>query len=50
MPDLASIVASSLAGYYEEVREKVHRWVDPISTEQLWTRPHPYGKDRKSVV
>lgn len=43
MPDLASIVASSLAGYYEEVREKVHRWVDPISTEQLWTRPYPYG-------
>lgn len=43
MPDLASIAASSLAGYYEEVREKVHKWVDPISTEQLWTRPYPYG-------
>jgi hypothetical protein len=43
MPDLASIVASSLAGYYEEVRDKVHKWVDPISTAQLWTRPYPYG-------
>jgi uncharacterized damage-inducible protein DinB len=43
MPDLASIAASSLAGYYEEVREKVHKWVDPISTEQLWTRPFPFG-------
>ena len=43
MPELSSIVASSLAGYYEEVRDKVHTWVDPISTEQLWTRPYPYG-------
>jgi uncharacterized damage-inducible protein DinB len=43
MPDLASIVASTLAGYYKEVREKVHKWVAPVSTEQLWTRPYPYG-------
>jgi uncharacterized damage-inducible protein DinB len=43
MPDLASIVSSTLAGYYEEVREKVHKWVDPVATEQLWTRPYPYG-------
>ena len=32
-----------LPGYYEEVRDKVHTWVAPISTEQLWTRPYPYG-------
>lgn len=43
MPELASIVASSLAGYYEEVRDQAHKWVAPISTEQLWTRPYPYG-------
>ena len=43
MPDLASIVGSTLAAYYEEVREKVHKWVAPVSTEQLWTRPYPYG-------
>ena len=43
MPDLASIVGSTLAGYYEEVRGKVHKWVSPVSTEQLWTRPYPYG-------
>jgi uncharacterized damage-inducible protein DinB len=43
MPELASIVASSLAGYYEEVREKVHKWAAPLTTEQLWTRPYPYG-------
>ncbi len=43
MPDLASIVASTLAGYFKEVREKVHTWVAPVSTEQLWMRPYPYG-------
>jgi uncharacterized damage-inducible protein DinB len=43
MPDLSSIVGSTLAGYYAEVRDKMHKWVDPVSTEQLWTRPYPYG-------
>ena len=43
MPELSSIVAATLAGYYEEVRDKVHMWVEPVSTAQLWTRPHPYG-------
>ena len=43
MPELAPIVTDTLAGYYEEVRDKIHKWVAPISTEQLWQKPHPYG-------
>ena len=43
MPDLSSLVASSLAGYYEEVRERLHQWVAPLSTDQLWRKPYPYG-------
>jgi len=43
MPELSSVVASSLASYYEEVRDKIHELVAPISTEQLWTKPYPYG-------
>jgi len=43
MPELAPTVTSTLAGYYEEVRDRVHEWIAPISTEQLWTRPYPYG-------
>ncbi|HXR17416.1 MAG TPA: DinB family protein [Terriglobales bacterium] len=43
MPDLAEVVASSLASYYEEVRDKVHEWIAPVSTEQLWRKPYPYG-------
>src|SRR5277367_6991098 len=41
--DLSSLVASSLAGYYEEVRGRAHQWVAPLSTEQLWRKPYPYG-------
>ena len=43
MPELAEVVASSLASYYEDVRDKVHEWVAPVSTEQLWRKPYPYG-------
>jgi len=43
MPELASVVASSLAAYYEDVRDKVHKWVAPVPTEQLWRKPYPYG-------
>lgn len=43
VPDLSSVVASSLAGYYEEVRGRAHQWVAPLSTEQLWRKPYPYG-------
>ena len=43
MPELAPVVASTLASYYEEVRDKIYDLVAPLSTEQLWTKPYPYG-------
>jgi uncharacterized damage-inducible protein DinB len=43
MPELSSVIASTLDSYYEEVRDKIHELVAPISTEQLWTKPYPYG-------
>jgi uncharacterized damage-inducible protein DinB len=43
VPELAPIVADTLAAYYEGVRDNVHELVAPLSTEQLWTRPYPYG-------
>jgi uncharacterized damage-inducible protein DinB len=43
MPELASVVASTLASYYEEVSDRIHELVAPISTDQLWTKPYPYG-------
>jgi uncharacterized damage-inducible protein DinB len=43
MEQLASVVSTTLATYYEDVRGRIHTLVRPISTEQLWTRPFPYG-------
>src|SRR6202034_1237042 len=43
MPELSAVVTSTLDSYYEEVRDRIHELVDPISTEQLWTKPYPYG-------
>ena len=43
MPELSFVIASTLDSYYEEVRDKIHELVAPISTEQLWTKPYPYG-------
>ena len=43
MSDLAKIIAEDLASYYEYVREQTHRWVDPLSEEQIWRRPFTHG-------
>jgi uncharacterized damage-inducible protein DinB len=43
MPELAQLVSSTLAAYYEEVGNRVHEWVAPLSTEQIWARPYAYG-------
>jgi uncharacterized damage-inducible protein DinB len=41
--DLSLLVAGGLAAYYERVRGRVHALVGPLSTEQLWRRPFPFG-------
>jgi uncharacterized damage-inducible protein DinB len=41
--ELAPLVRSTLAAYYEEIGEQVHKWVEPLSSEDLWRRPYPYG-------
>src|SRR5579872_6889368 len=43
VPELASVVASTLASYYEEVEAKVHEWTAPLSDDQFWRNPYDYG-------
>src|SRR3984885_10066165 len=50
MPELSQLVACSLAGYYEEVCLRLHQWVAPLSTEQLWRKPYPYGNSIGHLV
>lgn len=39
MADLSFTVGEALADYYAEMSRKVHQWVDPLTTEQVWARP-----------
>ena len=41
--NLSSLVGQSLSVQYDRVRGKVRALVEPLSTEQLWLRPFPYG-------
>jgi uncharacterized damage-inducible protein DinB len=43
MGDLAAVISDNMAGYFEEIGERVHEWVDPLTSDQLWVRPYPYG-------
>ena len=43
MSELANTVASELAAYFENIAAKLHKWVDPLSDQQFWRNPYPYG-------
>ena len=43
-------VATGLAAYYEYVAAQVHKWVDPLSNEQFWRKPYPYGNSVGHLV
>jgi Protein of unknown function (DUF1572) len=50
MTDLCTTVNSALASYFEKVAAKLHKWVDPLSHEQFWRNPFPYGNDIGHIV
>ena len=43
-------VANGLAAYYEYVAQELHKWVDPLTNEQLWRKPFPYGNSVGHLV
>ena len=50
MAELNETVASGLAAYYEYVAEHLHKWVDPLTNEQFWRKPYPYGNSVGHLV
>jgi uncharacterized damage-inducible protein DinB len=50
MSALASTVGSGLTAYYEKVAARLHQWIDPLSDDQFWTNPFPYGNDIGHLV
>jgi uncharacterized damage-inducible protein DinB len=47
---LHETVANGLAAYYQYVAEHLHKWVDPLSNEQFWRKPYPYGNSVGHLV
>jgi uncharacterized damage-inducible protein DinB len=43
MADLPNTIARDLASYYEYIASCLHKWVDPLTPEQFWHNPFPYG-------
>src|SRR5215510_5804297 len=43
MTDLHATVVRDFVRYYQQAAEKVRALVEPLSEEQIWARPYPYG-------
>ncbi len=50
MAGLKETVADGLAAYYEYVAEDLHKWVDPLTNQQFWRKPYPYGNSVGHLV
>ena len=50
MAALHETVANGLAAYYQYVAEHLHKWVDPLTNEQFWRKPYPYGNSVGHLV
>ncbi len=48
--ELNETVGAGLAAYYEYVASHLHKWVDPLSNEQFWRKPYPYGNSVGHLV
>lgn len=50
MPELNETVSAGLSAYYEYIATDLHKWVDPLSNEQFWRKPYPYGNSVGHLV
>ena len=50
MTDLADTVVSEFASRFENITAKLHKWVDPLSNQQFWRNPYPYGNSIGHLV
>lgn len=50
MAEVNETVVAGLAGYCEFVAAQLHKWVDPLSNEQFWRKPYPYGNSVGHLV
>lgn len=43
MEHLSAAISRDFARYYQEAQQKIHVLLEPLSDEQIWARPYPYG-------
>jgi uncharacterized damage-inducible protein DinB len=41
--ELEQTVSSEMSAYYRSIAQKLHQWVEPLSTGEVWQKPYPYG-------
>jgi uncharacterized damage-inducible protein DinB len=41
--NLNAILIRDFTRYYQDARDKIHALLEPLSDEQIWARPYPYG-------
>jgi uncharacterized damage-inducible protein DinB len=50
MAERTRTLEDGLAAYYEYMAMHMHQWVDPVSNEQFWRKPYPYGNSIGHLV
>lgn len=43
MSELNTTIARDLSRFYREKADAIHGWIAPLTDEQIWTKPFPYG-------
>ena len=43
MSTVNNVIIRDFTRYYQDAKEKIHALVEPLSDEQIWARPYPYG-------
>jgi uncharacterized damage-inducible protein DinB len=44
------VVGNGLAAYFRMVQARIHELTEPLSTEQLWTKPYRYGNSVGNLI
>ena len=50
MSELSKTIATALANEYWMRAAELHKWVDPLTEEQFWTKPFSYGNSSGHLV
>ena len=50
MRDWAQMVREAYSSEYQMRSADLHKWVDPLTDEQFWSNPYPYGNSVGHLV